>query len=290
MTQPTSTAASPVWTGPALMVAGAICIGFAPIGLRLSEFGPQATAFWRFLFALPLIAVVIHARGGTLKKPHPLALLAGFFFGLDIAFWHLSLVKTSVANATFIVNLGNVAVGLIAWIALKQRPAKIWPLAVTIALVGAFMLSRGAANLTQGAIEGDLLAALAGLMVGLYLFLAMLARRDADGMNVLFWSTATTLAVSLGAALIARESLVPLEPSWLVMPLLLAIIAHVAGQGLIVAGVGGTPAALAGILLLLQPVTGAAIAWPLFGEALTSIQLAGAALVLAGVWLAGRRR
>jgi drug/metabolite transporter (DMT)-like permease len=225
-----------------------------------------------------------------LKKPHPLALLAGFFFGLDIAFWHLSLVKTSVANATFIVNLGNVAVGLIAWIALKQRPAKIWPLAVAIALAGAFMLSRGAAALTQGAIEGDLLALLAGAMVGLYLFFAMLARRDADGMNVLFWSTATTLAVSLAAAVVAKENLVPLDPFWLVMPLLLAIIAHVAGQGLIVAGVGGTPAALAGILLLLQPVAGAAVAWPLFGEKLTPTQLAGAALVLAGVWLAGRRR
>jgi len=59
------------------------------------------------------------------------------------------------------------------------------------------------------------------------------------------------------------------------------------GQGLIVAGVGATPAALAGLLLLIQPVTGAMIAWPLFGEALTGIPLlAGCALVLIGVWLA----
>ena len=58
---------------------------------------------------------------------------------------------------------------------------------------------------------------------------------------------------------------------------------------LIVAGVGRTPAALAGILLLIQPVAGALIAWPLFGETLTLVQIAGAALVLAGVWLAGRR-
>ena len=67
------------------------------------------------------------------------------------------------------------------------------------------------------------------------------------------------------------------------------MVAHVIGQGLIVAGVGATPAALAGLLLLIQPVTGAMIAWPLFGEALTEIQLAGCALVLIGVWLAGRR-
>ncbi len=56
----------------------------------------------------------------------------------------------------------------------------------------------------------------------------------------------------------------------------------------IAAGVGRTPAAAAGILLLLQPVAGASVAWPLFGEALTAVQLGGAALILAGVWLAGR--
>ena len=61
------------------------------------------------------------------------------------------------------------------------------------------------------------------------------------------------------------------------------------GQGLIVAGVGRTPAAAGGLLLLIQPVTAALIAWALFGEALTQVQLAGCALILCGVWLAGRR-
>ena len=75
----------------------------------------------------------------------------------------------------------------------------------------------------------------------------------------------------------------------LVWGLFLAIVAHVLGQGLIVAGVGRTPAALAGVILLIQPVAAGLVAWPLFGETLTLVQLAGAALVLAGVWLAGRR-
>jgi drug/metabolite transporter (DMT)-like permease len=98
-----------------------------------------------------------------------------------------------------------------------------------------------------------------------------------------------TLVVSLVASFARQESLVPPDPSWFIAPLFLAIIAHVLGQGLIVAGVGRTPAALAGILLLVQPVAAALVAWPLFGETLTLVQIAGAALVLAGVWLAGRR-
>jgi drug/metabolite transporter (DMT)-like permease len=108
-------------------------------------------------------------------------------------------------------------------------------------------------------------------------------------MNVLFWSTAATLAVSALASFVQQESLVPHEPSWFLAPLFLAVVAHLIGQGLIVAGVGRTPAALAGVLLLIQPVAAALMAWPLFGEMLSLVQIVGAALVLVGVWLAGRR-
>jgi drug/metabolite transporter (DMT)-like permease len=277
------------WIGPAMLLAGAIAIGFAPIGLRLSEFGPQATAFWRFLLALPFIAALIYAQGGKLGRPSMFALIAGTFFGLDIAFWHASLVLTSVANATFIVNLGNAAVGLVAWIALKERPAKIWPVAIGVALLGALLLSRGARGESAGALQGDLLALIAAVMVGLYLFVAKLARRTEPAMNVLFWSTAATLVVSTVASLVKQERLDPPDWTWLIVPFFLATIAHVVGQGLIVAGVGRTPAAVAGVLLLTQPVAAALIAWPLFGEALTPVQLAGAVMILAGVWLAGRR-
>lgn len=272
-----------------MVLGGAIAIGFAPIGLRLSEFGPQATAFWRFLFALPLIAGVIYASGGKLGRPSVMALVAGTFFGLDITFWHASLLMTSVANATFLVNLGNAAVGLVAWVVLKERPGNIWLLAMAVALLGAFFLSQGAASASAGALTGDALALVAAVMVGLYLFFAKLARRTETAMQVLFWSTAATLAVSAIASGVQGEALIPPDPSWFIWPLALAVVAHVLGQGLIVAGVGRAPASVAGLLLLIQPVAGALIAWPLFQEVLTPIQLAGAGLVLLGVWLAGRR-
>ena len=218
-----------------------------------------------------------------------MALIAGAFFGLDIAFWHASLVMTSVANATFLVNLGNAAVGLVAWVVLREKPARIWLVALGIALFGAFLLSRGTVDGGASTLPGDLLALIAAVMVGLYLFFAKLARRDSGAMQVLFWSTAATLIVSTLASVVRQEALIPPDASWFIWPFALAVIAHVLGQGLIVAGVGKTPAAVAGLLLLIQPVTGALIAWARFGEALTQVQLAGCALVLAGVWLAGRR-
>ncbi len=278
----------PTWIGPACLLAGAVCIGFAPIGLRLSEFGPQATAFWRFTFALPVVAVLAMANGG-IGKPSAFSLFAGLFFGLDIALWHWSLTLTSVANATFLVNLGNASVGLIAWIVLRQRPARIWMIACGIALAGAFMLSRGASAASASALQGDLLALAAAAMVSLYLFLGMLARRTEAAFSVLFWATVMEIVVAAGATAASGEAFLPPDPSWFLAPLALALVAHAMGQGLIVNGVGHTPAALAGLLLLVQPVTGALVAWRVFDETLSPLQLSGAGLVLVGVWLAGRR-
>ena len=44
-----------------MVLAGGVGIGFAPIGLRygLDELGPQAIAFWRYVFALPILLALV---------------------------------------------------------------------------------------------------------------------------------------------------------------------------------------------------------------------------------------
>jgi drug/metabolite transporter (DMT)-like permease len=277
------------WIGPALMLCGSIAIGFAPIGLRLSDFGPQATAVWRFLFSLPLLAGLAMISRGGLGRPDRYSILAGFFFGLDIVFWHASLKETSVANATFLVNLGGAAAGLIAWLALGQKPGRYWFGAMALALTGAWLLSHAGEASGQAALTGDFLALAAASMLAVYLICAMLARRTQNPFSVLFWSTLVSIGVAGAAAIGTHETLLPASPHWLFWPLMLALVAHVGGQGLIVAGVGRTAPSLAGLMLLIQPVAAAIVAWRLFDEALTPMGLAGAMLILFGVWLAGRR-
>lgn len=285
----TADARSPVWTGPALLIAGGLAIGFAPIGMRLSEFGPQATALWRYVFALPLIWAIGRAMGVRITRPSPWALAAGVFFGLDMALWHQALTMTSVANATFLVNLGNALVGLLAWWLLKEKPSRLWPMAAGIALLGAFLMSRGAPDETQAEITGDLLAVGAALMVSVYMVASKVARRQDTAVNVIFWATVAEVVVGGGAVAATGERFLPPSLDWFLMPFLLAVIAHAVGQTLIVSGVGRTPAAIAGLLVLVQPVAAALIAWPLFEETLAPVQIAGGGAILLGVWLAGRK-
>ncbi len=292
-TGPASALAPPVraWLGPALVMCGAIGIGFAPIGLRLglAELGPQAIAFWRYVLALPillLLLIVIERR--LPARPVAPIIIAGACFALDIGLWHWALERTTVANATFIVNLGNVCVGLLAWLILKERPTAIWIGAVAIAVLGAGFLSQGGGADGKASLSGDLLALGAAFMVAFYLLYSKVARVSLGAMDVIFWLTATEAVVALALTLVAGEALLPARAEGFLAPLFLAIIVQIGGQGLIIAGLGRTPAAIAGVLMLIQPVTAAAISWRMFEEPLNTIQVLGAGLILTGVFLAQR--
>ncbi|MEM7661342.1 MAG: DMT family transporter [Pseudomonadota bacterium] len=285
------------WWGPLLVLAGGVCVGFAPIGLRLGValgddgLGPQAIAFWRYVFAAPILfALVALVERRLPARPNRFLFLAGTFFALDIALWHWSLTITTVANATFIVNLGNIGVGLLAWIFLKEHLSKTWLIAVAIALVGAAMLSLGGASEGQGDIRGDALAFAAALLVSGYMLCSKIARRSIGALDAIFWLTITEICVAALVTAISGERFIPATSAGWHAPLVLAVVAHCAGQGFIIAGIGRTPAAIAGVLVLVQPVVAAAVSWQLFNEPLLALQVLGGAFILVGVGLSQVQR
>ncbi|MEM7767516.1 MAG: DMT family transporter [Pseudomonadota bacterium] len=278
--------------GPILVLAGGICIGFAPIGLRLGldELGPQAIAFWRYGFAVPVLyalAVILQRRQPA--RPNRFVIIAGTCFALDIALWHWGLERTTVANATFIVNLGNISVGLLAWAVLGERPSLAWAAAFTAALAGAGLLSLGGGQSGQGDLVGDLLSLGAAVMVSGYVLASALSRRTLSGIDAIFWLTVVELCVGGMVLLVSGEPLLPVSAGGFAAPLFLALVVQVGGQGLILTGLGHTPPAMAGVLVLVQPVAAALISWQLFGEVLTTLQVFGAGLILTGVYIAQRR-
>lgn len=281
----------PALLGALLLLAGGISIGFAPIGLRFSEMGPQVTAFWRYAFALPvLFALALAVNRRLPRRPPPEVIVAGTCFALDIGLWHMALTMTSVANATFLVNLGNVGAALLAWWWLRERPTMIWAVAAGIAAAGAAALSLG--GQIEGGIgdlRGDGLALFAAILVAGYMVFSKQARSKMDALSVIFWLTAVELVVGFLLTLVSGEAFFPEAASGWIAPLSLALVAQVAGQGLIIAGLGMTPTAIAGLLVLIQPVTAALLSWRLFGETLMPLQIVGAALILLGIALSQRK-
>ena len=132
-----------------LLIAASV-LGLAPILVRLTETGPAAAGFWRFLFALPLLTILAAREPGGVGAPSKWALLAGLFFALDLSFWHYGIVMTSVANATVLCNLTPVVVTLFGWFVLKERPHRLFILALALAMGGAFAMAAGAGEAGVG--------------------------------------------------------------------------------------------------------------------------------------------
>jgi drug/metabolite transporter (DMT)-like permease len=99
-------------------------------------------------------------------------------------------------------------------------------------------------------------------------------------------SGAVTALILLPIALVSGERFVPVTAHGWLLLLGLALIAQAAGQSLIAYAMAHLPPDLSSVSLLLQPVIAAALAWLLLGEALTSLAVAGAVLVLIGIRIA----
>ena len=237
-----------------------------------------------------LLVLVLAVDRRLPAKPNIAVFLAALFFTLDMALWHWALTMTSVSNATFIVNLGNVLVGLAAWAFLKERPGLNWAPAAGLAILGAAALSLGGDGTHPGALRGDLFALAAAVFVSFYMLFSKIARRTLGGLEAMFWLSVFETGLAFLIVLLAGEDFMPKTPAGFLVPLALAIIVQVAGQGLIISGLGSTDTAVAGILVLAQPVVAAAISWSLFQEPLTTIQAAGAAAILVAVWLAQQKQ
>jgi drug/metabolite transporter (DMT)-like permease len=276
-----------------MVLAGGVGIGFAPIGLRygLDELGPQAIAFWRYVFALPiLLSLVFLIERRAPRPPNRFILIAGVLFACDIALWHHALTLTTVSNATFIMNLGNILVGFGAWLFLRQRPHAIWFAAAALAILGAAALSLGGGSGGKGNLNGDLFALAAAFLVSGYILCSNIARRTIGGIEAVFWLTLVEIVVAGLIVVGTGETFMPKTMAGFGGPIFLALVSQVAGQALIVTGLGRTSAALAGLLLLIQPVVAAAVSWQLFEEPLSSLQAAGGFIILFAVWLAQRGR
>jgi drug/metabolite transporter (DMT)-like permease len=277
------------------LLAGGVCIAFAPIFVRLSDTGPVASAFWRVALAAPLLWILLWRSSPSLGmgpgEGHGFVpvFLAGLFFALDLGFWHWSIVWTSVANSTLLANLAPIWVTLAGWLLWKQKVTRLFLFGMFVALAGMFVLVGPNFAIGGKALAGDALAAFTAIFYGSYM-LAIKRARDAKASTarLMAWSTTITAVILLPFALFSAQPMLPASASgWLVL-LGLAIVTQILGQGLIAYAFAHLPASLSSVSLLIQPVVAAFVAWLLFSEAVGPAQWIGGAIVLAGIWLAKR--
>jgi drug/metabolite transporter (DMT)-like permease len=247
---------------------------------------PLVTGFYRLAWAAAALGAVLAVRGrGALPDPRSarLALAAGLFFGADIALWHLAIVRTSLANATLLVNTTPLFVGLWLGALRRERLGRRFWVSAGLALAGAALLLRASPAAAGG---GDLLALAAAVFYSGYLLLAKAARRGGDSVAVLALASAAAAGVLGAAALAAGDPFGGFPAhSWAAMAGA-AGVTQIGGILGIVWALRWARASFSALALLGQPVGTTLLGWWLFAEPLGAVQAAGAAAVLAAIALA----
>lgn len=282
--------------GISAILLGGIAIGSAAIFMRLSPVAPSAAAFWRMALSVPVFALFVMAspivrRQLSTLDWSELKLIGwvGFWFAVDLFFWHWAVEETTVANATLLANLASVFTVVVGFFLFKERFSGIFFVGLVLALMGAATLVGQNAALSPDYLFGDFLGLLTSFALTGYVICAAKARKSVPTNTLMVGSAIVTALLLLPAALLAEGDFVPATiDGWL--PLLgLALVTHVMGQGLIIYGLAHISAALGAIGLLIQPVVAAILAWAIFGEALGILHLVGGSLILTGIWLSQRK-
>ena len=277
----------------AALLAGNAALAVGPWWVRMADTGPVAAGFWRLALALPALALFAVVSGQALfghgRKTMIALAVAGVFFGLDVASWHLGITQTRMGNAVLFGNSGSLV--LVAWglLALHRRPNSNEWLAFAAAIGGSAILMGRSFDIGLTTLVGDLLSLLAGMLYAVYFILLVRERTRLGHWALLTWSSLASMPVMLGCALLLGERVLPATTAGWTPLLMLALTSQVFGQGMLVYAMRHFSPLVLGLALLTQPALGVAIGWAAFGEALGWLDLAGMVLVGAGLVLARER-
>ena len=284
-------------SGLAIMVVAALAMSISPSLVRLADVGPFASAFWRVFLALPVLWVWMRRDEGSvssgLAKPRTrfalATVLAGLSFAGDLVFWHLSVMHTTVANATFFATTAPIWVVLFGWLFLRQTVGGQVLVGLGLCVLGGTALVAQSFAFNPGHVLGDGLGLVTGIFFGLYFLAVGAARGGAGAARVTFELSLITAAVLLCVALAFEPRLIPKTASGWGVLLTLALVSHVGGQGLLSVALGRLPAAFSSLVIFLEAIAAAAFAWLLLGEAVTLVQVIGGIIIIAGIWIARPR-
>lgn len=273
------------------LFGGAMGIAFAPIGVRLSQVGPSATAFWRLTLALPALCLWLTIEQSHAYRPQRSLMssdyahlgLAGLLFAGDLAVWHWSIHFTSVANATLLANFAPLFVVLGGWFILGQRVSRTFLLAMGVALIGTVLMVGTSLHVSLQHLWGDMLGLITAMFYASYILTVKRLRDEFSVAAVMTWSGIACSTALLLIALLSGERILPGSAQGWIPLFGLALISQVSGQSLIAYALAHLPAAFSSVGLLLEPVMATGFAWLVFGETLRPWQAVGGVLVLMGI-------
>lgn len=282
-----------VWGGILLVFLGASCISFSAVFVRLCTVEPEVSSFYRMFFGALVLVLVCLARREPLRAPLRVLVFLGaaaVLLCLDLIFWHRSIYLLGPGLATIMLNFHVFFTPVAGKFLYKERISPGLLFGLPTALLGlSLMLGLHGGGLAAGSLQGLGLGVIAAFWFAGYILLLRQSQQLASRVSPLRSITLVTVGCVGFMALV----LVGLGKSFAIPDLRngLALLGYgVVCQALawmfLTLGLPRLPASMIGSVMLLQP--GLAFVWDIlfFGRAVNSVILLGAAVTLAGIFLA----
>jgi drug/metabolite transporter (DMT)-like permease len=275
------------------LLAAVAGIAWSAILVRWAGVPGSASGFYRVLVAGVVLIPWRLVRGSTRpldRRAAAIAVLGGVFFALDIALWNTSVMNTGAAVASILGNNTPVFVGILSWLVLRRRPHAAFWIGLALSLAGCLTIMLGPAHAGSAPITlfGNLLAIGASLFFAAYLITTERVRREMDTLTFNSLAITGSIATLLAVCLVLRLPLAGYSPRAWAALVALGLVSQLAAYYALVYALGHLPATITSVGLLGQVPCTALLAWLLLGEPLTPLQLAGGAIVLAGIYVVNR--
>jgi drug/metabolite transporter (DMT)-like permease len=273
---------------PKLSLAiGIIIISFSPIFVKLIPLPALSSAFYRLFFGwIFLVPYCLFAKNLRISKSDLLiAIVGGLVFGLDIAMWNISILKSTATISTLVTNLAPVWVGLLSLILYKKQPGISFWTGTFIAICGMVVLVGIHNILSLQLNEGIVYAAISSILYAIYILITKGILQRVDTLVFMFYNMLAS-SVFLGVfCLVDHDTLTGFSiHTWLLL-IALGLFCQLIGWITVNYAIRHLDSTQVSLTLLSQTVVTALLAWWLLDEKIGFIEILGGVIVLTGISL-----
>ena len=195
------------------LFVGVLSVSFAATFIRLANAPPLVIATYRLAIAsVILIPIAVVKSRKSLprlsRQDMLLILLSSVFVALHFGLWITSLSYTSIASSVVLVTAHPAFVAVISYFLWGERVNRLTIGGIVVAFIGVIFINYGGFTFGSQAILGNLLALIAGFMMGAYLIVGRQLRARIDILSyltILYTCSAVILlvvTVSFGHSLV----------------------------------------------------------------------------------------
>lgn len=275
-----------------ILFFGVLSFAMAPILVRWAGDVPGiAIAVWRTVIAAVVLFPAAAVRIGPEMREFTgwdvtLIFGGGFFLGMHFIAWIESLYHTTVASASVLVTTSPLLLAGLGYLFLDERLSRVTVLAIGAAVGGAALIGwadAGTVVLGRGALWGNTLAFAGALLVSFYLLIGRVVRQKVSWLAYVTPLYTTAALTALGMAMLMDIPLLGYSWRFYGLCAALALGPQVLGHGSFNYALQYVPAAIVGLLALVEPVGASVLAFFLFGEVPPIVSMFGMLVVLAAV-------